>query len=254
MGNKILISIPIAVVMSLLGTAIFYNLEFRASGQTPPPSYDVNYSFAQLNIKARAVNEIGGSSNINALVDEIFNTFSLVVASDVKGRIANSENLYQTNQRGGVAEVEVVQAINGLQVKFNSPEFSKTDLYEVRKLRQALQLYAPQFVGHGRQSEQSFVGDVNPTIVPEMSPAEAAFVLIAMVHQTKANPNYQLTLAERDAQWNDLHTTKIGQGIEGDPIRPQQMADAIAAGVSAMTPSELLAIPHRALDILGIEP
>ena len=253
MRNKILISIPIAILLSLFGTAILSSLDLRTWGQTPPPSYDENYSFAQLNIKARAVNEIGGSANISSLVDEVFNTFSLVVPMDVKTRIINSENLYQTNQRAGVAEVEVVQAVNGLQMKFDSPEFSKTDLYEVRKLRQALQLYAPQFVGHGRQSEQSFMGDVNQTIVPEMSPAEAVFVLIAMIHQKSANPNYQLTFAERDAQWNDLHTTKIGQGIEGDPMRSQQMADAISAGLSTMTPSEVLAIPHRALDILGIE-
>lgn len=33
----------------------------------------------------------------------------------------------------------------------------------------------------------------------------------------------------------------------------QQMAEAINTGLSRLTPSEVLAIPHQALDILGIE-
>lgn len=253
MRKKILISIPIAVLLSLVGTAILYNFDSRVSGQSPPPSYDENYSFAQLNVKARAVNEIGGSTNVNALVDEVFNTFSTVVASDVKSRIANSETRYQNHQRGGVAEVEVVEAVNGLQMKFNTPEFSKTDLYEVRKLRQALQLYAPQFVGHGRQSEQSLVNAVNPTIVPEMSPSEAIFVLLAMLYQKQNNPNYQLTFAEREGKWSDTHTLNIGQAQPDSPEKSAQMDSAITAKLQTMTASEILAIPHRALDILGIE-
>lgn len=253
MRKSFLISIPIAVLLSLVGTAIFYNFDSPVRGQASPNVHDENYSFGQLNLKARAVNEIGGTTNINNLVSEVFNTFSVVVGTDVRNRIANSESLYQNNQRGGVAEVEVVEAVNGLQLKFNTPEFSKTDMYEVRKLRQALQLYAPQLVGHGRQSEQSFVNDVNPTIVSAMSPSEAVFVLLAMIHQKKSNPNYQISIAERNASWEELHTTKIGQGLEADPVRAGQMVNAVDAGLATMTPAEILAIPHRALDILGIE-
>jgi hypothetical protein len=250
MRKSFFISIPIAVLLSLAGTAIFYNFDSSVHGNEPPYGHDENYAFGQLNVKARAVNEIGGSANINTLVDEVFNTFSVVVPADVRGRVANSETLYRNNQRGGVAEVEVVEAVNGLQIKFNTPEFSKTDLYEVRKLRQALQLSAPQLVGHGRQSEQSFVGNVNPTIVSAMSPSEAVFVLLAMIHQKKSNPNYQMTIAERNASWEVLHTTKIGQGLAADPARAGQMVNAVDAKVATMTAAEILAIPHRALDIL----
>jgi len=252
MRRTLLYSVPIIAVFSLIGAAVFNSLDFRASGMPAPASYDDNVAFSQLNIKARAVNEGGGSAAVNDLVNELFTTFSATVASDVKTRIVNSELLYQANQRGGVTETAVVQVVNGLQVKFNTPEFSKTDTYEVRKLRQALQLLAPQFVGHGRQSEQSAVGDVNSTIVPEMSPAEAVFVTLAMINQKMSNPNYQLT--QGTAMWSDLHSTKIGQAIEVDPTRTSQISNAIGSSFATMSASEILAIPHRALDILGIEP
>lgn len=253
MRKKILIFVPLIVVFSIIGSLAWSSFENKATGQALPPAFDENFAFGTLNVKARAVNEGGGSTEVTALVDELFDTFSTVVAADVKTRIVASELLYQSNQRDGVEEVEVVEVINGLQLRFNTPEFSKTDLYEVRRLRQALQLLAPQFVAHGRQSEQSFVNNVNPTIVEKMSPAEAVFVTLAMVHQKRSNPNYQLTSAERSAQWSDLHTTKIGQSLAGDPQRTEDMNEAIVDKVATMSPSELLAIPHRALEILGIE-
>lgn len=251
--RTLLYSVPIIAVFSLIGAAVLNSLDVRTSATLLPASYDDNVAFSQLNIKARAVNEGGGSTAVNDLVNELFATFSTTVATDVKTRIVNSELLYQANQRGGVSETAVVQVVNGLQVKFNTPEFSKTDVYEVRKLRQALQLLAPQFVGHGRQSEQSSVGDVNSTIVPEMSPAEAVFVALAMINQKKSNPNYQLTQAERSAMWTDLHSTKIGQTLDDDPVKTEQINEAIADKIPTMSAAELLAIPHRALDILGIE-
>jgi len=254
MRRTLLYSVPIIAVFSLIGAAVFNSLDLRTSGMPLPASYDDNVAFSQLNIKARAVNEGGGSAAVNDLVNELFTTFSTTVATDVKTRIVNSELLYQANQRGGVTETAVVQVVNGLKVKFNTPEFSKTDVYEVRKLRQALQLLAPQFVGHGRQSEQSAVGDVNVTIVPEMSPAEAVFVTVAMLNQKMSNPNYQLTQAERNAMWADLHSTKIGQAVEVDPTRTSQISNAIGSKFATMSALEILAVPHRALDILGIEP
>lgn len=253
MRRTLIYSVPIIAIFSLIGAAIFSSLDFRTSGMAPPASYDENFAFAQLNVKARAVNEGGGSTAAADLVNELFDTFSTTVATDVKTRIVDSELLYQNNQRGGVAEENVVMVINGLQLKFSTPEFSKTDVYEVRKLRQALQLLAPQFVGHGRQSEQSLVNNVNSTIVEEMSPAEAVFVTLAMVHQKRSNPNYQLTQTERTALWNDLHTTKIGQSVAEDPQKTEDINEAIVDEAATMSSIDLLAIPHRALDILGIE-
>lgn len=253
MRKKILIFVPIMLVLSIIGSLAWSSFENKAIGQALPPAFDENFAFGTLNVKARAVNEGGGSTEVTALVDELFDTFSTVVAADVKTRIVASELLYQSNQRDGVEEVEVVEVINGLKLRFDTPEFSKTDLYEVRKLRQALQLLAPQFVAHGRQSEQSFVNNVNPTIVEKMSPAEAVFVTLAMVHQKRSNPNYQLTLSERNAIWNEMHTSKIGQTIEPEPQRAEQFSEAIVDEVATMSPAEILAIPHTALDILGIE-
>lgn len=253
MKSKILLCLATAVLFSIVGIVTLNNFNARVSGQSQPPSYDENYSFSQLNVKARVVNEGGNSSSVSALIEESLATFGAVVGSDVKTRIANSETLYRNNQRNGVAEVEVVEAINGLAVKFNTPDYSKTDLYEVRKLRQSLQILAPQFVGHGRTSEGNFVNAVNPTIVPAMSPTEAVFVTLAMIHQKKANPNYQVSIAERNAMWEEIHTLKVGQSLSANPERTKQMVNAVDDKLQTMSAMEILAIPHRALDILGIE-
>ena len=129
MRRTLLYSVPIILILSILGAAVFNSLDLKTHGMAPPQSFDENFAFGPLNVKARAVNEGGGSTAIADLVDEMFDTFSTTVATDVKSRIAASELLYQNNQRNGVSETNVVMVINGLQLRFNTPEFSKTDVY-----------------------------------------------------------------------------------------------------------------------------
>ena len=219
----------------------------------PPPHFDENYALRNLNVKARAVNEGGDSAAVSNLVDEVFNTFQITVASDVKSRIVNAEILYQNNQRDGVEEIEVVEVVNGLKIKFDAPEFGKTDLYEVRKIRQSLQLFAPQLVGHGRASEVNFVNNVQPTIVAKMSPTEAVFVTMTLVYQKISNPEYQQTFAERDAGWAAAHSLKSMQPMESDPVRVDQINNSIKTKINSMSISEQTDLPHKALNILGIE-
>ncbi|CAN5874606.1 hypothetical protein BH20ACI4_BH20ACI4_09450 [soil metagenome] len=253
MRTKFILFLSIAVLLLIGGTIISNNFSSEVSGQSQPPSYDENFALQALNVKARAVNENGNSTAVTDLVNEVFDTFQLVVASDVKSRIVNSESLYRTNQRDGVDEIEIVRVVNGLQIEFNTPEFSKTDIYEVRKIRQSLQLFAPQFVGHGRPSEANFVNNVNPTIVTKMSPAEAVFVTLTLIYQKKSNAEYQQSTAERNSSWSESHGLKGIQEVEDNPERTNQMFNAIGTKTNSMSSTELLAIPHTALNILGIE-
>ncbi len=252
MKAKLFICLAVVALFVTGGAIFFNNFNSKVSGRIISPSHDQNYALRDLNVKARVVNEVGDNNSITNLVDEVFETFNTVVAADVKSRIINSEGQYRSGKRDGVAEIEIVEVINGLQIEFNTPEFSKTDLYEVRKLRLSLQLLAPQFVGRGRQTEVSYLNNVNTSIVPEMSPAEAVFVTLAMVNQKRSNPNYQLTTAERNAMWDDMHSLNGMQELESNPERITQMTNAIGNRLNSMTPLEILDIPHRALDILGI--
>ncbi len=224
----------------------------KVIGQTPPPSYDDEFALKNLNVMARTVNEGGDSAAVNNLVNEVFDTFKTMVASDVKTRIVDSETLYQNNQREGIEELDVVKVINGLQVYFGTPEYSKTDLYEVRKIRQSLQLFAPQFVGHGRASEANFVNNVNPTIVAKMSPTEAVFVAMTLMYQKRSNAEYQQTASERYSNWSQAHGLKSLSPVEANPERTNQVINAIGTKVNSMSVNELLSMPHKALDILGI--
>lgn len=251
--KKRIFLLSLVVGLSVIGTVVIKNFDHKVSGQTGAKSYDENYSFSGLNAKARLVNEVGGMPAINDLVSETFNTFSVVVDSSVKNRISNSENRYKNNLRAGVAEIDVVKAVNALRLNFNTPEFSKTDVYEVRKLRLALQLYAPQLSCRGKSSDLNTLSQVRPTIVPHMSPTEAVFVTLAMIQQKQTNPNYQLTFSERNANWGDLHGKDLGKSQPEDPQKTAQIENAIGAKLQTMSPTELLAVPHRILDFLGIE-
>lgn len=253
MRKKILLFVPVIVGLSVIGSIFINNFDLTVAGQTGSKSYDENYSFSTLNAKARMANEVGGTTAINELVNETFSTFGVVVDSSVKSRLSNSENRFKNNQRAGVTENDVVKAVNALRLKFNTPEFSKTDSYEVRKLRLALQLYAPQFINRGKKAEANSLGNVRATIVPQMSPTEAVFVTLAMIHQKKSNPNYQLTASERIARWGELQTKYLGQSLPEDVQKTAQMENAISAKVKTMSTTELLAVPHRILDLLGIE-
>ncbi len=253
MKKAVLVSIPISIVLACIGILSFYFLGETVSGQVSPSNIDDQFAFGELNVRARNVLEQGGNTNIELLVDEIFATFSTVVASDVKVRIVNSENLYRTENRNGVSETDVVKVVNGLQMKFAAPEFAKTDEVEVRKLRLSLQLLVPQLIGQGRLSDRNSTNNIRPTIVTDMSPAEAVFVALAMVNQKRTNPNYQMTLAERQATWDTFHEEKVGQAPDVDNTRSTAISHAIDDGIANMSPSELLDMPHRALGILGIE-
>lgn len=253
MSIKLICSLSAVVFVVAAGFLVFNNFSSEVSGQTPPPSYDENFALRALNVKARAVAQNGNTASATDLVNEVFNTFQVVAAADVKNRIINSEVRYRNNQRDGVEEIEVVEVINGLQIEFNTPEYSKTDLYEVRKVRQTLQLFAPQFVGRGRLSDSNSASYVSPTMAAKMSPTEAVFVTLTLMYQKRGNAEYQQTIAERNAAWSQSHSLAGIQQVQPNSERTNEMFNIIGSKINSMSSAELLAIPHRALDILGIE-
>ena len=87
---------------------------------------------------------------------------------------------------------------------------------------------------------------------------EAAFVTVLLLQQKKSNPEYQVTYAERSSQWAEKHSGKkknqLDQAkIQGPSAREAELEKVIAKRVSEISPIDLLNIPSRAMDILGVE-
>jgi hypothetical protein len=216
----------------------------------------------QLNEKAKAVKG-GGEASIRKLADEVFKSVALEQApagmlDAVKDRLVRAEVSYQNGRAQGITEISVVRAVNGLAIKFKAPEYAKTSRYEVRKLRMGVLAIAPNFIAGGRSSDSQQPKRIGSSIAPDMSPMEAAFVTVLLLRQKVSNPDYQLTHAERVGGWAEKHGGK--QKDKAKPAKAQQssarreeMENIIARGGSEISPIDLLNIPDRALDILGVQ-
>jgi hypothetical protein len=90
-------------------------------------------------------------------------------------------------------------------------------------------------------------------MVAKMSPTEAVFVTLTLMYQKRGNAEYQQTTAERNAAWSHSHSLAGIQQVQPNSERTNEMFNVIGSKINSMSPAELLAIPHRALDILGIE-
>lgn len=216
----------------------------------------------QLNEKAKAVKADNGASS-RQLADEVFKTVGLDKApagmlDSVKDRLVNAEHAYHNGREKGISEINVVKAVNGLAMKFKAPEYAKTTKYEVRKLRMSMLALAPNFIGQERSADAPRARQIGSTINPDMSPMEAAFVTAMLLKQKVSNPDYQLTQTERRSKWNEKHSAKQTDKAnrlndQGNSARTQEMDKVIADGGSKLSIAELLNIPNRALDILGVQ-
>lgn len=209
-----------------------------------------------LNSKAKSATP-SDPNTIDALVNEVFRLLRLdqtsLDLSQIKNRISRAERKYRNNERGGIAEVKVVQAINGLANRFNAPAYAKTNEYEVRHLRTAVMPYLPNFVGAYRSWEASHNGAVNEKINPNMSPAEAVLIMMLMIQQKQTHPYYQMTSAERQARWAELQSLNGLTELPNNEERQEEMANLLNE-MANLNSTEILNLANRALDILGIEP
>ncbi len=213
-------------------------------------------AFASINQKAKIARS-GNSSSVKELVDEVFtvtqaeNYLAGFTSSTTKNRLAQAEIRYRKNARSGVSDKRVIRAVNGLVEKLNLPPFAKTNSYEVKKLRLSLVPIFPQLISRTDNSQNAAVSE-------EMSPVEAFFVTAMLFQQKLANEEYQITHSERVSNWNQIENRRqeedrknfLRQLTNG---RGNQLRGSLQNGFSELPAQELVRIPKRALDILGID-
>jgi hypothetical protein len=115
----------------------------------------------------------------------------------------------------------------------------------------------PNFLGGQRNRR----GDApNASINTELSPLQAVFVMGRLMQQKRNVPDSQLTNDEwvafhggrRTAQSKALFQTAM-ESRRGDSTRSVAIDQAIKRGVTNLSPAELLSLPDRVLDALGVE-
>jgi hypothetical protein len=244
------IIVTMLFVFCLCGFLMLSNLTQPTNGQTqqyPDP-------FGTLNAKTNAANP-NDSVSINGLVDEVFK-FMLVdlvnVPSQIKGRIVLAETKYRNNQRDGITETKLAAAIDVLATRFNAPNYAKTNESEIRELRMSMMPYATSLVGVYRPNEVNRNSSVNQTINTKMSPSETVLILLMMIQQKQTHPYYQMTQAEKQAQWTQNHSVNGLNQLPDNNTKTQEMSQ-VANQASGLNSSQQLALANQVLDVLGIE-
>jgi hypothetical protein len=227
---------------------------FLLSTKTKVEAQQIENPFDSINNKAKLARN-GEATATGDFVNEIFcvsgfdTQLAGLTGSSMKNRIKRAEIRYRLGQSDGIPEMKIVRTINGLAKKLNLPNYAKTDIYEVRKLRLSLLSDFPQVV---MSSTQATYTSAEPN--SKMSPAEATFILSMMLQQKLTNPEYQVTRTERTNNWAAKHNHQIPQNnLTTVGTRSRELSDSINRGGMALTASDLTQMPNLTLNTLGIE-
>jgi len=248
------------VTVMVFSTQRFY---LRAQGTSPPT--DARASWERLDARSVAA-QTDDEDQVRELVHGVFEPFSWSHGQQIQGRIeeriSRAEVAYRNRVHAPVPEENVVKTFNNLAEKLGTPEFTKTDLRQVRYLRLSLMTAAPHLVG------AASAGQSDGSMPRIMSPAEAAYVTLSLVHQKLYNPKYQVTSRQwaddRDREdWERWHDYRSGKR-DANPVRPRLISvsisydsaegrKAIVGSVAARLASGAATdVVENALDDLGV--
>ena len=261
---KVILSFSISCFLVICLTLVTKSSKVHSQSKGLPAT-QIQSGIERINAKARTVKGPDKEA-IRSLTDEVMSLYGwddvpAMTRDSVKDRIVSAEQKFQEGSRGGISEITLARALNGLVVKFKAPEYATTSASEVREVRGRMLAFLPDLIGRGRV-ELGKVQARNPgSAIPEMSPVEAAYIAMTVVHQKMYNPDFQLTQGERAARWIDRHnkTPKtIGKQKStttdtGPTARQQEMEAVMRSAVTTTSLQDLFSLPDKVLDALGIE-
>src|SRR5215203_4105310 len=250
------------ILLVLLGGSAFWNLSRSIANTAPTVRDDATPNpLVTINQKARAArsdNEIA----IRELVDEMFHTIDFAqelgeLDDSIKDRLIRAELQHSKKPgKSNCSEHRVVHAVNLLADRIGTPAYTRTNVFEVRRLRTNLLLHTSELQGP-RYKSDSGKGQKHDT---SMSPLETFFVAITLIQQKRHNPEYQLT----NDEWIALHDgkrTATGNKKFADEMqkrrinsaRTEEVNQAIYKGITSMSPFNMFQLPEELLNTLGIE-
>jgi hypothetical protein len=261
--KKRYMSIGSLILLALLGGSAVWNMSGSAAHSSPrrvAPDEESN-PLVKINQKARAAKD-GDETATRELVEQMFLSLDLAqqfaeLDDSIKDRLVRAElNHKKRNGNSSCSEQRVVHAVNLLADRIGTPAYTRTNVFEVRRLRANLLLYTSDLrerrINNGLRKGQK--EDVM------MSPLETFFVAVTLIQQKRHNPEYQLT----NDEWIALHGGKRSAGgarkFEEEikqrhlnSARTEEVRQAIQKGFAAMSPLDMLQLPEELLNTLGIE-
>jgi hypothetical protein len=158
-----------------------------------------------INEKAPAAKD-GDVAATRELVDEMFRMFDFAqefaeLDDSVKERLVRAQlNHSSKHGKSSCSEARVVHAVNLLADRVGTPAYTRTNVFEVRRLRASLLVNTPDISGPRFKTDVRKGQKQNTT----MSPIETFFVAVTLIQQKRHNPEYQLT----NDEWVALHGGK----------------------------------------------
>lgn len=236
---------------ALFVTAVLVFGDQQASGQDN--QNDQTNSVGRINSKAELLNT-ADETVIRELADEVFTSFNAdllppEISGSVKDRIVRAEVAYRRGHGRPVSEFGVVRMTNMLMKKLGAPAYAQTNVYEVRRLEMNFLPFLSKFIGKKPAGTSDGPKALGSSFNPKMSPLEAVAIANLLIQQKRVNPAYQVTHDE----WVAKHFGKNSSKHEfGDNGRSAEIEKAIQRGGN-LSAYELVKLPHRALDLLGVE-
>lgn len=243
-----------SVLWSSSGSAHSSQRAFRKDGQTNP--------LVAINQKARAAKDAGEAAT-REVVEEMFRSSDFAqefaeLDDAIKDRLFRAElNHRNNNGKSSGSEFRVVHAVNLLGDRLGTPAYTRTNVFEVRRLRANLLPYMSDISGGRRSPKENGKAQKASN---QMSPLETFFVAVMLIQQKRHNPEYQLTneewialhAGERSAAANKKFNDEM-QRRSIDSKRTVEVRQSISAGLMNMSPFDMLELPEVFLNTLGIE-
>lgn len=261
------LALSLLLVCALGSWVMWVNSNSLVRGQSQPPLRGDNQvvnPFARLDDKARAAKG-GGETQVRELTDEILSSSNLDqapagMADAIKARLVRAEVNYRNGRSKAISEFDVIRMVNMVAQKTGAPDFAKTNVFEVRRLQLGILPFVPNLLARTRDGLENDGRPRGAAVNSAMSPLEATFVATLLLQQKRHNAEYQLTHDE----WVALHGSKR-KGASNEKFQEQMKAHrknsnrtdeldrAMARGLTAMSPVQLLSLPEELLDRLGVE-
>jgi hypothetical protein len=220
--------------------------------------------FDEIEAKAQQAKD-GSANSVRLLVDEIFSTLISSYLPDdmsqaMKDRLVRAELKFRHGKKG-VGEARIVKTINDLADQLGAPEYAKTSPLQVHTLRTIFARRTPSLVApETDETNRGLKKKEGSRLNPKVSPVEAVFLTILMIHQKILNPEWQQTPEEFAA--NLPHKRQESTASKGSHIlqpstkrreKSREMMSLMAQRVGRLSPASIQEIAATSLDNLGFE-
>ena len=143
----------------------------------------------------------GDSDSVRAVVEALFqypwiyqHQMPDVMAAVVKQRLIDAQMAFLDGKTAGTVDGAIVDAINALATAFDTPDYARTSLLQVRFLRSNMTVGMPIFM---RTAPSAQTDEANPP----MSPLQAMWIMSLLIDQKMDDPDYQATPGDWDRDY-----------------------------------------------------